>query len=223
MHTGTGIITEIYLDGSARMDCPPNLIPSPGQYLHAHAATSDSPLPVSLFFYESAPKGFRFTPPLPPSWTIGTKLNLRGPLGHGFVYPAEARKVALIGFDESALRLNGVMSQALKANAEVVLISDSSVGDLPEAIEVQPLRAFAEVCKWADFIAIDIARENLSQLRERFGMLEQVAALREAQVLIRTDVPCGGLAECGVCAVNHRDGWKMTCKDGPVFVLKELQ
>lgn len=222
MHTGTGIITEIYLDGTARLDCPPNLIPSPGQYLHAHSSASDSPLPVPLFFYDSAPNGFRFAPPLPSSWTIGTRLNLRGPLGHGFVYPVTARKVALVAFDDSAFRLYGLMSHALKENAEVVLVSDSSVGDLSEAIEIQPLQAFIEVCKWADFVAMDLARENLSQLRERLGLLNQVAAVREAQVLIHTDFPCGGLAECGVCAVNHRDGWKMACKDGPVFILKDL-
>ena len=44
----------------------------------------------------------------------------------------------------------------------------------------------------------------------------------EAQALIVTPMPCGGIAECGVCAVTVRRGWKMACKDGPVFDLKEL-
>ncbi|MBI3152940.1 MAG: hypothetical protein HYZ21_12455, partial [Chloroflexi bacterium] len=44
----------------------------------------------------------------------------------------------------------------------------------------------------------------------------------EAQVLIRTQMPCGALAECGICAVMVGQQWKMACKDGPVFDWKEL-
>lgn len=219
MHTGTGEITEIYLDGSARMHCPPNLIPAPGQYLLAHAGGSSSPLPASVFFYGSAPKGFRFAPPLPSLWTIGTRLNLRGPLGRGFSVSANSRKLALIGLDDSPARLHGLIPLALKQQAEVVLVCDSPTNDLPEVVEVQPLRALEEICKWADFIAVDSARENLNQMKKLFEKLNQLSAVREAQVLIHAPIPCGGLAECGVCAVSsrHPHDWKMICKGGPVF------
>jgi NAD(P)H-flavin reductase len=40
--------------------------------------------------------------------------------------------------------------------------------------------------------------------------------------LVVAPMPCGGLAECGVCAVTTRRGWKLACKDGPVFDLGEL-
>ena len=219
MHTGTGRITEIYLDGSAQMDCPPNLIPAPGQYLLAHASGSTSPLPVSVYFYDSAPKGFRFAPPLPPTWTIGTQLNLRGPLGHGFSVPANTRKLALIALESSSARLNGLIPIALKQGAEVVLVCESAPSGLPEVVEVQPLRSLEEICKWADFVAVDSARETLPQVKKLFEKLNQVSAVREAQVLIQAPLPCGGLAECGVCAVSshHPHEWKMACKDGPVF------
>ncbi len=218
MHIGTGQITEIYLDGSAQMDCPPNLIPSPGQYLLAHASGSASPLPVSVYFYDSAPKGFRFAPPLPPLWTIGTQLNLRGPLGRGFSIPTSARKVALIAFEGSPAHLRGLIPIALKEQAEVVLVCESAPNDLPEVVEVQPLRALEEICKWADFIAVDTARETLNQMKKLFEKLNQLSAVREAQALIRTPMPCGGLAECGACAVSSNPhDWKLACKDGPVF------
>src|SRR5688572_29945078 len=112
MHTGQGQITEIYMDGSARIDCTPELVPGPGQYLLAHASASDSPLAVPVFLYGSAPNGFRFAPPLHASWTLGTRLNLRGPLGRGFVFPSSSRRIALIAFDDSPVRLHGVMSLA---------------------------------------------------------------------------------------------------------------
>jgi hypothetical protein len=93
---------------------------------------------------------------------------------------------------------------------------------LPEIVEIQPLAVFKDVCKWADFIALDVSRENLNGVKELFVGLEQVPAAREAQILIRTSMPCGGLAECGVCAVTVRHDWRMACKDGPVFLLKDI-
>jgi dihydroorotate dehydrogenase electron transfer subunit len=222
MHIGTGLITEIYLDGSARLDCPPNLIPAPGQYLYAHASASDSPLSVPVYFYDSAPQGFRIAPPYPSNWTIGSKLTLRGPLGHGFSIPLTSRKVALIAFDELPSRLHGLIPLALKSGIETVLLCNSPVAELSEDVEVQPLQALNEICKWADFIALDIARENLNQLKEKIFGQWQLSAVREAQVLIRTPMPCGGLAECGVCAVGFYHDWQMACKDGPVFILKDV-
>jgi hypothetical protein len=222
VHTGVGQVTEIYLDGSTQMDCPSNLIPAPGQYLLAHPSASDSPLPVPVFFYDSAPKGFRFAPPLPSSWTISATLYLRGPLGHGFSLTSSLHKIALIALDDLPARLHGLIPLALKQNAEVVLVSELGLAGLPEVVEVQPLRALEEVCKWADYIAIDVARENLNQLKKMIEKLEQVAAVRDAQVLIRTHMPCGGLAECGVCALTVHHDWRMACKDGPVFILKEI-
>ena len=222
MKLDKGILKEIFLDGSARIECPPELIPAPGQYLLAHAPASDSPVADSVFFSTSSPNGFVAAAPIPNSWTPGASLNLRGPLGHGFTIPTAARKIALIAFDDSPARLQGLIPLALKQGAEVVLLSDSLARDLPEVVEVQPLQAMPEILHWADFAAIDTARENLNQLREMMGEGNQARARCEAQVLIRTQMPCGALAECGVCAVVVHHQWKMACKDGPVFDWKEL-
>jgi hypothetical protein len=42
------------------------------------------------------------------------------------------------------------------------------------------------------------------------------------QILIHTSMPCGGIAECGVCALRTEDDWKLICKEGPVFDLREI-
>jgi NAD(P)H-flavin reductase len=52
--------------------------------------------------------------------------------------------------------------------------------------------------------------------------MNQLSVKQEAQVLVRTSIPCGGIADCGVCAVMTKSNWKLACKDGPVFDLKEL-
>lgn len=215
MKNGQGQLTEIYLDSRTQILCPPGLIPAPGQYLLAHASGTNDPLAVPVFFSDSAPNGFRAAPYLPLSWTPGTQLNLRGPLGHGFSLPAAARKVALIAFDESPERLRGLIPLALKQGAEVVLVSDVAAHDLPEAVEIQPLQALQDIYQWADYAAFDAARENLPQLGKMFGAGNQAQA--QGQVLVRAPMPCGAIAECGVCSITIRHEWKMICKDGPVF------
>jgi dihydroorotate dehydrogenase electron transfer subunit len=127
--------------------------------------------------------------------------------------------VALIAFDESPARLRGLISIALKQEAEIVLVCNVVADELPESVEVQPLQALTDVYHWADYAAFDVGRENLHQLREMLGKAEQAKGPREAQVLIRTPMPCGALAECGVCALTIKHEWKMVCKDGPVFDL----
>jgi NAD(P)H-flavin reductase len=225
MHTGKGQVSELILEDGyrhARVSCASNLIPAPGQYLLAGAG-SNSPLPVALFHTDSAPQGFIAAAPIPDSWNPGAELYLRGPLGHGFDLPLSVRKVGLIAFDVSPARLRGLIQPALRQKSAVVLVCNSGVENLPDEVEVHPLSALNEIVDWADHLAFDVAHENLKRLKEGLGKLNQVVAGKELQVLVRTPVPCGGVAECGICAVTLKSGWKLACKDGPVFDWRVLE
>ena len=225
MKQGTGELTELYLEHGqtgARLRCVQNLIPAPGQYLLTHDPASDAPLPAPIFNAGTVPGGFLAAPPIPSAWMPGTTLNIRGPLGNGFSMPASARRVALAALGETPARLNSLLDAAL-TQAAVVLLTDSDITDLPTDVEVQPLLALTEVVAWADYLAVDVERESLPKLWTLLGGWEQARALKEAQALIVTPVPCGCMADCGVCTVNVRHGWKMTCKDGPVFDLRDLE
>ncbi len=235
---GEGIIEElVLLDGkpAARILCAPSLIPAPGRYLLAHANGSDSRpalypsvLAASIFSTKSFPDtsasagGFLCAPPIPESWTPGTRLNLRGPLGHGFDLPVAARRVTLIAFDDLPRRLLALLDSILRQDASVALICGNPPDDLPPEVEVQPMSALADICNWADYIAMDAARGSLPELKKMFGMGSPLGVRGEAQILIRTPMPCGGLAECGVCAVEGRKDPQLACEDGPVFDLNEL-
>lgn len=230
---GTGELTELYLENGlrgGRLLCPQNLIPEPGQYLLAHDGSpdrhgpgrADSPLPVPVFNAGPVPGGFLLAPPIPQTWQPGMSLSLRGPLGRGFSLPLSARRVALASLGETAARLKPVLTSALEQNAALVLVSDLDVPDLPPEVEIQPLSALAEVAHWADYLAIDVDRGSLPGLRELLGLGKQAKVVFEVQALVLTPMPCGGLAKCGVCAVTTHRGWKMACKGGPVFDLKEL-
>ena len=225
------VIELILVDGlsAARIACPPRLIPPPGTYLLAHMPGSDSPLATTIFragffgdTHSMGEDGFLIAPPAPESWTPGTRLYLRGPLGHGFAMPATARRIALTAFDSSPRRLLNLLDAAFKQKAEVTLVCESQPDDLPLQVEVQPLGALSEACSWADYLAIDAARESLPSLKQ---ILEKISPLKipvRAEILVRTPMPCGALAECGVCSVELRGGVQMACEDGPVFDLKSL-
>jgi len=225
MHTGKGTVVELTLENGlrhARISCSTNLIPSPGQYLLAGAASQSDPLPAPLFSTESTSQGFTACAPIPETWTPGTEITLRGPLGRGFALPPSARNVALVAFDDIPARLLNLMKNALGRDAAVVLVCNSSDHQLPDEVEIQPLSALSEACEWADYAAFDVARENLPGLKQMLGGQNQKSVGSVAQALIRTLMPCGGIADCGVCALTLKSNWKMICKDGPVFDWDEI-
>jgi dihydroorotate dehydrogenase electron transfer subunit len=136
--------------------------------------------------------------------------------------PAAARRIALVAYDSSPRRLLALLDAAFDQAAAVTLVCESPLDDLPLQVEVQPLRALAEVCSWADYLAIDAARESIPMLKQNLGNSNPLKIPIEAQVLIRTPMPCGALAECGVCSVELQGGVQLACEDGPVFDLKLL-
>lgn len=219
MHTGTGRVVELMLEDGCRtawLACPESLVPAPGQYLLA-GSSPDSLLPAALFFTESVPQGF--IGPAPDSWKPGDLLYLRGPLGHGFSLPPSARRVGLVAFDGPPARLRGLIRPALGQGASVVLLCDSSADRLPDEVEVQPLSTLNEILDWADFTALDVGRENLHELK---GGIGKQTPLHGAQILVRAPMPCGGLGECGVCALTAGSEWRLVCRDGPVFDLRQI-
>jgi hypothetical protein len=224
MHNGQGQLAEVYYETSratGRIVCPSVLVPAPGQYLLAAPESlpgAEVITSVRLFSAGLSADGFRLASPIPEAWGAGMPLYLRGPLGHGFSLPAHALRVGLIAWEESPARLLALLPQALAQEAEVTLACRSLPAGLAEELEVQPLEALEEICRWADFLAVDVERDALHALKERMGYLRGP----EAQVLVRAPMPCGAIAECGVCAVRSRRGWKMACKDGPVFDWRDL-
>ena len=136
--------------------------------------------------------------------------------------PASARRVGLVAFDGPPARLKGLILPALRQNASVVLLSDTSADHLPDEVEIQPVSTLGDILQWADFAAFDVRRENIKELMEKLGGWKFRSAQYGAQVLVHTSMPCGGLADCGVCALTMKSDWKLVCKEGPVFDLGEI-
>jgi dihydroorotate dehydrogenase electron transfer subunit len=133
----------------------------------------------------------------------------------------------LVSLGDTAARLLPIIPIALEQEAALALFSDASLSAwLPSAVEAYPLSALPELLAWADFIAMDLPLAALPDLRLRLGLgasADHNPPLHcPAQALVLVPMPCGGLAECGVCAVPAHRGWKLACLDGPVFNLNDI-
>jgi NAD(P)H-flavin reductase len=228
-----GRISEIKLGEdhglSAVITCPKNMIPKPGQYVQAHNNKDrNAVLPTSLFLgglinEEGAghPSKFIAAPPIPPHWQPGDTLTLRGPLGHGFNIPDTTRRLGLVALGDTFARLMPLAQIAIQTNQEVAIFTDLPLPRLPTQIEANPLKALPEGLPWANFLAFDGPPEAYQNTQELLGLPVNAALPCEAQALVFSPMPCGGIADCGVCAIKW-DGKKnkLICVDGPVFPIK---
>ena len=219
-------ITELGWTGSGlslRADRLPAKAASPGQYYLAYAPGQQEVLATAVYPWLDQDGHTWLCGNLPAYWIPGMALNLRGPLGQGFSLPALAQRVALIQFNGAIYRLLPLIHLALKQNADVVCYLQEFAPGLPEDLEILPMDSLAEVWTWTDYVAVSVSNQNLPRLRETLllapGRLPQVPV----EVLVDTPVACGGMAACGVCAVQGRGGWKLACKDGPVFQFEDLE
>lgn len=223
-------LLEGYQNATARLYFPPQMkLPKAGQYLQLVALQDElQAVPVSAFasgVAEHAQDGGFLLPilaQLPEHWQPGDELSIRGPLGRGFELPKRAKRVALAALAGNPGRLLPLASAALTQGCEVALCTDAAVASLPAAVELRGLADLPAVIAWGDYLALDIKIEELEVLEENLGKSSPLPRALEAQALVDSPMPCGGMAKCGVCAVPVRKGERLLCEDGPVLDLREL-
>lgn len=222
------VLLEQYQNAAGSLVSSGGVAPQPGQYLQAHDPSDEQDATPHSVFISGLAKPqvrgneveFDIAGPLAANWQPGTQLVLRGPLGRGFSLPRSVRKLALAAIHSGPGRLLPLLTQA--GAAEIALFCDQSTGELPMQVEQQGLENLSNALAWADFLAIDIGIEDLDDLPNLLGLKQPLPKKIQAQVLVRSTMPCGGLAQCGVCAVATNRGAKLVCEDGPVFELSDL-
>ena len=227
MHVAAGTLQELRLDPNGQMQasiaCPAALIPQPGQYVMALAvADADSSLAQPLFPQAVTQAGFLAAAPLPVTWQPGAKLMLRGPLGHGFHLPPLTRRLALAACGLPLACLLPLLDWAQHNSTEAAIFTDFVLPPLPSFVEISPLSDLPSALLWADFLALEIPLARLADLPHFLDLQPGQLPACSGQVLVRADMPCGALADCGVCALPHGRRWQLVCKDGPVFALEHI-
>ncbi|MCW5874276.1 MAG: hypothetical protein KIS88_06480 [Anaerolineales bacterium] len=220
------LLLEPYQNAAARLQLPAAALPRPGQYLQVHDSTdNETAIATQLFaagWQPSTVDGdaaeLAVAGPLPARWQPGHALRARGPLGRGFSLPPHTRRLALAAWGHNAARLLPLAEAA----PEVAVFCDESLGELPSHIEVQPLAALPAALAWADFVALDLPPTHVEELPSLLGFKERVPKTLNGQALITPPMPCGGLAQCGVCSFASQRKTFLACTSGPVFSLAEL-
>jgi len=216
-----GTIREIRLGPSGRsawIECPPQAQPAAGQYLLGWAfEDEDVPLAAPVFPAAFADGGFLAAAPIPKTWEPGTALILQGPLGRGFDLPVSSSRLVMAALGDTVERLTVLLPQVLAGGCAVAICAGCALPVLPPDVEIYPLDSLAEVLPWADFVVLDVPLSAFDRLKALLA-----SPLPPGQVLVETAMPCGGLSECGACAVQGCRGPKLACRDGPVFSLSEL-
>lgn len=223
MRAYTGWIKEIRrVPGgqAAWIECPPQAVPAAGRYVLA--AAENSILSTPLFLSQVQAGGFLAAPPLPLHWQPGERLSLRGPLGQGFSPPEGVQRLALAALGDTLARLLPLVDVPDSRDISIAIFTDAALPSLPASFEASPLSALPEVLAWADFLALDISSDRLADLRASLGLGGGQRLPCPGQALVLSPMPCGGLADCGVCALPARRGYRLLCKDGPVVDLAEL-
>jgi hypothetical protein len=227
MGHSTGRVSEIRIGSAGLVElwiaCPSFCVPAAGQYLVAYDLDdAKAALGTPLFLVEQTGAGFWSAPAAPCGWQPGTKLDLVGPLGHGFDLPKSFQRLALVAAGDKIARLMPLVTHASKSNISMTLFTDLHPHGLPSVLEVNPLYALKSSLDWPDFIAMDIPHDSLDEIHNIVGLPVGSRLPCPSQALITIPMPCVGRAQCGACAVKGRRGWKLACQDGPVIDLNWL-
>jgi len=191
----------------------------PGQYYRAFAPGTAQVLPVPLYPFLGESDSMVLCGNF-PAWQTSAKLLLEGPYGNGFSSSLKARRLLIHAIDESLEeRLYSLAMDVLQASADVAWVSEALTLDLPPQIEVLKETEFGDAIQWSDGCALAVPLARLPNLPGE--LVIKPAERHKVEVMIDAPFVCGN-AQCGVCAVETRSGWKLACKEGPVFPYGEL-
>jgi hypothetical protein len=200
-----------------RLDLLPDEIPAPGQPLLAYLSGSDAVLRTALYASRIDATGFTSVEIPSPGWSIGSHLDLLGPLGRGFSPFPRTRRWLIIALDQPVDRLLPLVDVAIADDIPVVLYSEAQLPALPAQVEIAT--SLEDVIQWADYIALDTKLSSLSNFAKTIGMGSGLHPTAQVEALIDLPFPCG-LGVCSGCAVHQRGGWLLACQDGPVIDIK---
>lgn len=173
----------------------------------------------------------------------GDMLDVTGPLGAGFPLPKTVRNVLLVSDVPTIAPLLGQLERALAAGIAVTLALGGSraaalypVTALPPSVEYHTAtldgslghqgpvtELLPDLLRWADLVCA-VGSTSLYRALQRQTAEVRLQAERNFLYGLLSDslLPCG-VGACLGCAMITESGLKLTCVDGPVFDLTNVQ
>jgi NAD(P)H-flavin reductase len=224
MKTVQSYLAGIYQNGLAaclEFDHSLQLVLQPGQFMMVRSA--DDILPVPLF--PCGMQGFQYTSPLCGNhhWNVGDLFSISLPHGSGFDVSGKSRRLLMVSSTSSPLRLFPIAANIIQNGGEAALYTKNLPDHVPLEMELLSLEQLAEAVSWADCIIGDTSTDQLVNWKNELLDGKSTTTNLNIQILVDTPLVCAGTANCGICAIKTRHGWKQACTDGPVFHLVELE
>ncbi len=224
MKTVQSSLTGIYQNGlAACLEFDHSLQPilQPGQFLMARSVNDILPVPL----FPCGIQGVQYTSPLSGNrhWNVGDKFSISLPHGRGFDVSGRSRRLLMISTTSTPLRLFPVAAGVIQNGGEAALYTMNLPDQVPLEMELLSLEQLTDAVSWADCIIGDASLDQMVNWRNELLGGRSSTAYPNTQLLIDTPLVCAGKAECGVCAIKTKHGWKKACTDGPVFNLSELE
>lgn len=223
MKTYSSSIYEVTKNDNGARICIAPILPAhtlPGQYYLAFVKGSSQILPLPLFPFSENKDGMVLCGKIQPAWQPGNPLLLQGPYGRGFTHCLKSSRLAIFAMEKTLEeRLYSLAVAVLDQGADVVWIADELSIDLPLQVEILKKSELKDAVAWSEDCAIAVPQAQIAILPR----ILPISTADRSKVEVMVDAPfvCGN-AQCGVCAVETRHGWKLACKDGPVFQYGEL-
>jgi len=178
--------------------------------------------------YEIKGEGTRFL----SQYEEADDLDILGPLGNGFKIDLNIKNAILVAGGIGIAPLTFLAEELVKEKINVTLILGSKTKlDIPlSAIGYKLLICTEDGSEGTKGLATDLLNEfvraqNFAPLQIYAcgpkAMLKAVAQITNCQVSLEEIMACG-VGACLGCAVKTKDGYKMVCKDGPVFNSEDI-
>lgn len=222
----------------------------PGQFLTIRCSGSTEPLLRRPFgfhrisalgfeiLYEVVGKGTKALSRMKPSDTV----DILGPLGNGFSIPAGKRDFVIIAGGIGVAPLTALaeeLARDKKKNVSVIIGSRSKrtllCREYFEGLGLKTMIATDDGSCGKKCFATDVLDEFLA-IKRAFAptlyacgpepMIRAVGRVAKKRGLkayasFEENIACG-VGACLGCALRTKNGYKLVCKDGPVFDLKEI-
>jgi dihydroorotate dehydrogenase electron transfer subunit len=231
-------------------DLSPQLVP--GQFLLLRCANRFTcylrrpifPSPVddkllTLLLYPDPDSGLAWLLTRQP----GDTLDVIGPLGNGFPLPDHIRSLLLVSDSQTIDPLLGQMNRALDAGISVTLALGGSrasmlypVSTLPPMVEFQAATLdgslghrgpvtdlLPNLLRWADAVCAFGSPSLYRALQIQMEKTRLRAEANYAFGLMTSNRMACGVGACMSCTMETKAGLKLSCVDGPVFDLPEME
>ena len=187
-------------------------------FLAYHSKKNSHLMPLNLFSLKDN-KWFTYKEEF--FWEIGDELKLRGPIGEGFRAIRPYQNLLLIDLENEIQSLYSLMEEGLNSGKNVVYSAKETNFPIPSSVEIMPLELSQETIRWADFIAVEVNRDDLQKFSNLFFQIRELNI--DCDVLVHCPILCSGKSECMVCAIKTKRGWVKTCQNGQVIKLDQLE